>query len=623
MKQRMYTILAILMICKLGFSQSLTSGLLQRGEIADKYKWNLTDIFANEEAWEEAYKSLQNEIPEYEKFRGKIGKSATGLQKALDFDNVLNERLEWLRLYAKMNRDVDMNSEQYAQMWSKYSSLEDQVNIASSFLEPEILSITERKLRRWVSRSDQLKKYEHYLTTLRRKEQHRLAQDQEDIVKSYEKLLGQPYEVYGQLVYAEIPFPTIQDEKGEDILLNRSTSWRARTAPDRAYRKRGYEDYYGALGKFKGTLAQNLTNHMNGKIVNAKIRGYDSALEAAFDQYNLPVAVYDTLIAAARANLQPFHRWMNLKKQLSGYDSLYIYDTRVSMFAKVEKEYSWEQGRDQMLNSLQVLGPDYVGEIKKAYDNRWVDAFPSVGKETGGYSTGPGGPHPYVKMNWGGKIMDYTTLVHEFGHYVHGQKTMQTQPFVYYNYPPFLSEIASTTAENIAWAYLIDNAKTPAEKLFWIEQFIEMVSLYFYTSTMNAEFERAVYQQLESGASPSAETLSEIYQELNRVYYGDAITLTEYDSNVWAEWPHFYFDYYIYSYATSFVASMQFSENIYREGEPAIERFTQFLESGGSDYPLNTLKKAGVDLTTGTPIIALTKVMNELIDEVEQLLASK
>jgi oligoendopeptidase F len=292
----------------------------------------------------------------------------------------------------------------------------------------------------------------------------------------------------------------------------------------------------------------------------------------------------------------------------------------VSLFSETEKEYSWEEARDLMFESLGQLGDKYVDDIREAYDKRWVDAFPNIGKETGGYSSGPNGPHPYVKMNWGAKGLDFTTLVHEFGHFVHGYRTMRKQPYVYYNYPSFLSEIASTTAENISWAYLIDNAKTDSEKLYLIGQFVDLIVLYFYTSAMNAEFEWLLYQTVEEGGSLSAESMSDIYKDLTKAYYGKAITLTEYDTYVWTEWPHFYFGYYIYSYSTSFAAAIQISENVRSEGEPAVNRFTQILEAGSSDYPVNVIKGAGVDLTSVEPIIAVVTRMNDLMDELEEIL---
>jgi len=600
-------------------AQSLTSGLLQRNQIDKKYKWDFSDIYENEQNWEKDFEWLKQNYQHYKKFEGKLSASSNTLLECLQFNDKLDKKLNWIRLYVKMHKDVDMKSEKYQNMWSRYFALESEVNVIRSFIQPEIISIPQETIKNFLSENEELKIYEHYLKKLLLKQKHTLSPDQEEILSKYSKLIDYPYSVFGKFVYAELPFPTIKDDKAEEVFLNRSISWRARSSPDREYRKRGYEEYYGTLKKYKGTLAQNLLNQINAKTIDADVRGYKSVLEASFAEFNLPIEVYDNLIETVRNNLQPFHRWMKMKKKILGYDSLYIYDTKVSMFSETEKEYSWEEARDLMFSSLEPLGDSYVNDLREAYNKRWVDAFPNVGKETGGYSSGPHGPHPYVKMNWGGKVMDYTTLVHEFGHYAHAYKTMRKQPYIYYNYPSFLSEIASTAAENVSWTYLIENAKKPSEKLYQIEQFIEIICMYFYTSALNAEFERELYKILENGGSLSTESMSKLYRDITKAYYGESVTLTDCDSYVWAEWPHFYFGYYIYSYATSFAASIQLSENIRKEGQPAVDRFTQFLEAGSSDYPINLLKKAGVDLTSREPILALVNRLNELIDKVEKL----
>jgi oligoendopeptidase F len=601
-------------------AQELTSGLLERNQIDEKYRWDLSDIYESVEVWEKDYDWIKQNLSQYENYKGKLSGSATTLLQCLKFNDTLDNKLNWVRMYPSLNRDVDMNSEKYQNMWSRYTSLEAEVNVARSFINSEIISIPEETIRNFIAENEGLKIYEHFLNKLLLKQKHTLPPEQEKILAKASKLIDNPYSVFGKLIYAELPFPTIKNDNGEDVFLNRSISWRARSSPDRVYRKRGYEEYYGALKNYKGTLAQNLSNYIDGNIFNAEVRGYNSALDASFAQFNLPVKVYDNLIETVRANLESLQRWMKLKKQILKYDTLYLYDTMVSLFSETEKEYSWEEARDLLFESLGQMGDNYVGDIQEAYDKRWVDAFPNIGKETGGYSSGPHGPHPYVKMNWGGKGLDYTTLVHEFGHFVHAYKTMRKQPYVYYSYPSFLSEIASTTAENISWAYLIDNAKTESEKLYLIGQFVDLIVLYFYTSAMNAEFEKILYQTVEEGGSLSAESMSKVYKDLTKAYYGEALTLTEYDSYVWAEWPHFYFGYYIYSYATSFAAAIQISENIRSKREPAVNRFIQFLEAGSSDYPVNVIKKAGVDLTSPEPIIAVVKRMNELIDQIEDIL---
>jgi oligoendopeptidase F len=624
MKKRIVLVFVINLILSIVFNQpvaqELTSGLLERSEIDEKYKWDLSDIYESVEDWEKDYDWIKRNLSQYENYAGKLNSSSTTLLQCLKFNDTLDNKLNWVRMYPSLNRDVDMNSEKYQNMWSRYTSLEAEVEVIRSIINPEIISIPEKTIENFIAENEELQNYEHFLNKLLLKQKHTLSPEQEEMLAKASKLIDNPYSVFGKLIYAELPFPTIKNDKDEDIFLNRSTSWRARSSPDRNYRKRGYEEYYGALTNYKGTLAQNLSNYIDGNMFNAEVRGYKSALDASFAEFNLPVKVYDNLIETVRSNLQPMHRWMKLKKQILGYDTLYLYDTMVSLFSETEKEYSWEEARDVMIESLGHLGDNYVEDIREVYDKRWVDAFPNIGKETGGYSSGPHGPHPYVKMNWGGKGLDFTTLVHEFGHFVHAYKTMRKQPYIYYSYPSFLAEIASTTAENISWAYLIDNAKTNAEKLYLIGQFVDLVVLYFYTSTMNAEFERTLYQIVEEGGTLSAELMTEIYKDLTLTYCGEAITLTEYDTYVWLEWPHFYFGYYIYSYATSFAAAIQISENIRSEGNPALDRFINFLEAGSSDYPVNVIRKAGVDLTSQELIIAVVNKMNKLLDQIDETL---
>jgi len=401
MRVKLFVIVILVLYCTSGLAQKKTSGLLERSQIEEKYKWDLSDIYQTEEEWEEDFNWIKQNLSQYKKYAGKLSSSSAVLLKCLKFDDALDNKLNWIRMYSDMHKDVDMKSEKYQKMYSRYVCLAEEVNIERSFIHPEIISIPEKTIRNFLLDNEGLQIYEHFLNKLLLKQKHTLSVDKEEILAKVSKLIDNPYSVFGKLVYAELPFPTIKDDKGEDVFLNRSISWRARSSSDRAYRKRGYEEYYGVLNRYKGTLAQNLSNSIDGNIFNAQVRGYNSVLDASFDRYLLPVKVYNNLIETVRNNLQPLHRWMNLKKKILGYDSLYIYDTMVSLFSETEIEYGWEEARDMMFESLKPLGDDYVNDIREAYDKRWVDAFPNVGKETGGYSSGPAGPHPYVKMNWG------------------------------------------------------------------------------------------------------------------------------------------------------------------------------------------------------------------------------
>ncbi|MFC1785926.1 M3 family oligoendopeptidase [Candidatus Neomarinimicrobiota bacterium] len=597
--------------------QDLTSGLLKRSQIDEKYKWDTSDVYENIIDWESDFEWVEDNLKGYDKYRNNLNQSSNKLLKCLEFDESIMTKMSYLWLYAQLNRDVDNGNEKYQKMWSNYSTLETSVEVARSFIINEIKLMPETIIQEFIIDNEELILYQYFFEKIRKRNLKTVDNISEEHQIKILKLVENSYDLFGTLVYSELPFPIIKDDKGQDIQLNRSKSWGARSSEDREYRKRGYEQYYYTLGEYKGTLTKNLNNFIEGKIYLAKSKNYESALEASLDKNDIPIKVYKNLIQSLNENLSTFHRWIDIKKELLDLDTIYIYDTRVSIFPDIEKEYTWEEAQDLTYESLAIMGDDYLDIIKKAYNNRWIDAFPNVGKETGGYSSGAGGPHPYVKMNWGGKLLDYYTLVHELGHYVHAYKSMQTQPFIYQEYPPFTAEVASTTAEMISQFYLIENSSSANEKLYHIEKYLDNIFLYLHSSALMAEFELMMYQLVESGESLSADDLSEMYGNLIIKYFGDEVTITDADKLSWIEWPHYYLDYYLYTYGTSFSASLQIASEILDEGEIAIKRFNTILETGGSDYPINILLNAGIDLTISKPYNAVSHKMNELMDEFE------
>lgn len=623
MKNKLLLTLVVVLTVNWAFTQEKTSGLLERSKIEDKYKWDTSDIYENDQAWEEDYKWIEENLSQYEKYKGNLSSSAKTLLGCLALNNEIGERISRVRLYAMLNRDVNVTNEKYQAMWSKYSTLYTKFEVAKSFIQPEIISIPENTIDQLITEEQGLKIYKQYFNSLALKMRHTLSQDKEDIMAKATKLFDNPFSLYSTFVYGDLPFPTIKNDKGEDVKSGRSVRWQAASTQDRDYRKRAHEEYLKTVKVYSATLAKNLNNYIDGRIFNADVRNYENTLEASFARYNIPTKVLDNLIETVKNNLQPFQRWMSMKKKLLKYDDLYIYDTRVSIFPSVDKTYTWEEAEELTLKSIASMGEDYVNDFKKAFDSRWIDVYPSVGKaQGGGYSTGPTLPHPYVKMNWRGSLLDFYTLVHELGHYVHGKKIVEKQPHIYRDYAPFLGEVASTTAENISQAYLIENAKTKAEKLYHIEKYLDNVVLYIYSSTLNAEFEKMIYKIVEEGGSLSTDEMCKLYNELNKTYYGEDVSISELDSYIWIEWLHFYLDYYVYSYATSFTASIKIAESIKEEGGPAMKRFVEFLEAGTSAYPQDVLLKAGVDMTSPEPIRAVVKRMNDLMDELEYLLAN-
>lgn len=622
MRPKYLLIVALFLSTLTLFGQELTSGLLERAEVPEKYKWNTSDIYKNSKEWNADFNWIEQNLNQYDKYRGKLNQSSQNLLECLQLDEMIGRKLDFLHLYAKLHHDVDMNNEEYQQMWAKCSNLETQVSIASSFIKTEIIYLPALRIEEYIAEKPDLIVYKHFFDVLNKRSNHTLSVEDEENLFRISQVVDNHYNVYSSLVYSELDFPIIKDNEGNEIQLNRSSSWRARSSENRNYRKTGYQEYYKSLFDYKTTLTNNLNGFIAGKVYLAEARNYENSLDASLDRYNIPVEVYHNLIRSINANLQPIHRWMKIKKEVLDLDTLFLYDTRVTMFQGIQKEYSWEEAYDLTLKSLNVLGEEYLVDIKNAYAKRWIDVYPNVGKETGGYSSGPSGPHPYVKMNWGGQLLDFYTLVHELGHYVHASKTMKEQAYIYEDYPPMLAEVASTTAENISQNYLISNSGSKDEKLYHIEQYIDNVMMMIYTSTLMAEFELEMYQKLEHGESISATIYNELYKTLLIKYYGESVTVNDIDSYAWMEYPHFYLDYYLYSYATSFAASIQISSDILTKGEAGFLRFEHFLKAGISDYPVEIIKKAGVDLLSAEPYNAVAEKLNELMDEMEKLISN-
>lgn len=622
MKTILFSLIVQLIICQSLLAQDLTSGLLDRDQIPEKYKWNTSDVYPDEDAWNADYSLIDSILPSYKSFAGRLNESPQMLLECLKFDEKVRKKLDYVWLYTKLNRDVEMQSNLTQEMWSRYNALQSRLDAASSFIIPEIIGLPEGTLENYLEQEEGLQEYGYLFLNLEEKRAHTLSKEEEEFLAKLSPILENPYSVFGSLVYGELPFPVIRDDKGEELILTRTNSWRARSSQDRYVRKTGYQGYYNSLGDYQGTLTRNLEGFVKGKVLMAEARSYSDALEASLDKSGIPTQVYHNLIASVEKNLQPAHRWMRMKKELLGLDTLYLYDTRVSIFPASEIKISWEEAEELTYESLDILGDSYLSSIRDLYQNRWIDAYPSIGKETGGYSSGPGGPHPYVKMNWGGELFDFYTLVHELGHYVHAAKVMDSQPYIYWEYPSFLAEVASTTAENIAQFYLIENAATEEEKLYQIEKYLDNVILNIYNSCMMAEFELTVYQTVEAGEPLSPQDLNNLYGMLLSKYYGPEVLIEKPDTYAWMEYPHYYLDFYLYSYATSFSASIQIASEIRNGENDASKPFVNFLESGNSAHPVEILKKAGVDVTCPAPYEAVSNIFNELMDEMERILDS-
>lgn len=594
----------------------------KRETIDEKYKWNLTDIYKSDEEWEKDFKWIDENFKNYLKFEGKLNSSAKNLLDFFNFDKEIGGKLERLYLYAMLSKDVDMSVSKYQGMDDRIKNLYTKVTTASAYINPELLSIDETKLLEMINSIPELKVYEHSIKDLFRFKAHTLDKEKEELLAMAGEITQVPYNAYSIFTNADLKFPKIIDDNGNNVEISHARYNSALYSKDRSYRERAFKTYLTAYKNNANSISTLFNGNLKGNIFLAKAKKYNSAREAALHKNNIPLLVYDNLIKAVNKNFEPMHRWASLKKKLLGINELHPYDAYVTLFdQKLEKKYSYDEAKQIVLNSLKLMGKDYLKTIQTAFDNRWIDVFETKAKRSGAYSSGTThGVHPYVLLNWTDLLNDVFTLAHEMGHNMHSFYTGLNQPFVYANYSIFLAEVASTFNENLLLDYLIENSVSKEEKLFLLEKYLNNISSTVYRQVMFAEFESLTYNKLENGEALTPDILCDLYKDVYQKYWGPEMIIDEEETYTWARVPHFYYNFYVYQYATGFAASEALASKVKSEGESAIKKYLDFLKAGSSDYPINVLDKAGVNMNSLEPMQAVTSKMNNLIDEIENLI---
>jgi oligoendopeptidase F len=594
----------------------------ERADIEEKYKWSLTDVFKSDDDWESEFRSVLDRIPAYKKFEGTLADNEENLIECFKFDEEINVTLDQLHLYAMLSKDSDMRIGKYQSMDDRIKSLYSQVAAACAFIRPELLKIPENKLLGMIESNKELKIYKHSIEDLLRTKKHTLSNVEEKILAMASELTQTPYNTFSILTNADLKLPTVEDEDGNDTELSHGRFYSAMYSQNRDYRARVFKAYLGSYKNYINTLTVLFNGNLKTNIFNARARNFNSALESALHRNNIPVSVYHNLIDSAGKNLQPMHRWTGLKKKLLNLDKLHPYDVYVSVFnSQIEKKYSYEEGVKIVLNSLKIMGDDYVSSIQKAFNNRWIDVFETKAKRSGAYSSGTTfGVHPYVLLNWTDLLNDVFTLSHEMGHNMHSYYTGENQPYPYANYSIFLAEVASTFNESLLQDHLLELADSREEKLYLLERYLNNLTATFYRQIMFAEFELIVYERTEKGESLTSDTLRELYKNIYQKYWGQEMTLPEEEQYTWARIPHFYYNFYVYQYATGFAASEVLAKKVKTEGEDAVIKYLDFLKAGSSNYPITILKNAGVDIKYPEPIQAVSDRMDQVLNEMENLL---
>ena len=593
--------------------------LPKRNEVEKAMTWRLEDIYENEELWEADVKealSLADKLCEY---NGKLCDNANNLFEALKIYEKADLLTSKFYGYAHMRHDEDTANSKYNGMNQRATSAYLQINEKASFVEPEVLTLSDETLTSFYNEVPELKQYELRIREMRRLKDHILSKELEQLMASAGEMGRTPYNGFNMLSDADLKFPSVTDSEGKEVILSNGRFVPVQMSKDRELRKKAFEAFYGRYEEFKNTWAALYDGEVKARIFNSKARKYNSNFEAAVDANDVDPAVCDRLIDSIHKGFDKMHRYVALRKKLLSVDELHMYDVYVSMISDFDMEVSYDEAKEISLKALAPLGEEYLGIVNEAYNNRWIDVIENEGKRSGAYSSGAYGVHPYMLLNYNNTLEDVFTLVHEMGHSIHTWYSEHEQSIWNADYKIFVAEVASTTNEVLLYHYLKDKAKSKEEKAYIINHFLESFKSTMYRQTMFEEFERKTNEMAEKGEPLTAESLSEVYYNLNKEYFGSEMVSDPQIAYEWCRIPHFYYNFYVYQYATSFAASVSIAKRILEEGEPAVNEYKKFLKSGCTKDPVSLLKIAGVDLTTAAPIEDALKVFEEALSEMEEL----
>ncbi len=593
--------------------------LPKRSEVAKELTWRLEDIYENEEDFDKEVAESLSIADEIKKLEGKLTESAKNLLEAMKLYEKAYSLISRYRGYAHMRHDEDTSNAKYQGMDQKSTSAMVAFGEKTSFVEPEILSISDEKLDSFYKEEKDLEHFELKIKEIRRLKDHILSKEMEQLIASTGEMQRTASNGFSMLSNADLKFPSVKDSDGKEVQLSNGRFVPVQMSKDRELRKRAFEAFYGRYEEFKNTWATLYDGEVKARIFNAKARKYNSNFEAAVDENNVDPAVCDRLIDSIHKGFDKMHRYVSLRKKLLGVDELHMYDVYVSMISDFEMEVPYEDAKALSLKALAPLGEDYLEIVKQAYDNRWIDVVENEGKRSGAYSSGAYGVHPYMLLNYNNTLEDVFTLVHEMGHSMHTWYSDHEQSIFNSDYKIFVAEVASTTNEVLLYHYLKDHAKSKEEKAYIINHFLESFKSTMYRQTMFEEFERKTNTMAEEGTPLTAESLYDVYYNLNKEYFGEDMISDKEIGWEWSRIPHFYYNFYVYQYATSFAASVAIASRILKEGAPAVEQYKKFLKSGCTQDPVSLLKIAGVDLTTSKPIDEAIAVFGEALEEMEEL----
>lgn len=590
-----------------------------RSEADPKYTWALEDVYANNDVWKADLEKARALPAQLAAYKGHLGDSAQKLLEFLQLGDGISVLFDSLYGYAQRRSDEDTANSLYQGMTSQAMSAMVAVDAASSFETPELLAIPDDKLEQFYQEEPALETYRLALTRIRSKRAHILSDAEEKLLAAAGEMSQAPDSVYSVFADADLKFPSATDKNGNSHPVTHGTYIPLMHSADRVLRKSAFASLYSVYGQFRNTAAALLSAQVKQLKFYADARKYDSTLQASLDGNYVPTEVYTNLISAVHENMAPMYRYVDLRRKLLGVDELHMYDLYTPIVSDVDVNIPYEEAKQTVYDALACMGDDYRAILKEGFDNRWIDVYENVGKCSGAYSAGLR-KHPYVLLNYSGTLDSMFTLAHEMGHAIHSYLSNKHQPVAYSNYSIFVAEVASTCNEALLMQHLLKTTKDKKRRAYLINYFLEQFRTTLYRQTMFAEFELEINRRNERGESLTAESLNALYHELNHQYFGDDIVIDKEIDLEWARIPHFYYDYYVYQYATGYSAAIALSRRILKEGAPAVKDYIHFLSGGCSTDPISLLRGAGVDMASTAPIHDALQLFDELITEMEQLM---
>lgn len=595
--------------------------LKKRSEVESRHKWAIEDLFASEEDWKKEYAQTKDLIPVISSYQGRLAESAEVLLEFYKLHDEVSLHMERVYVYAYQKYHEDTSEGKYQGYSNQAANLSVQVSSALSFMVPEILSIPEETLNFFIASNLELKKYEFAIKEIIRQKPHTLSTEMEELIANTGEMAESPESIFSMFNNADLKFPQIENEHGEMVDLTHGRYISYMESSDRRVRKDAFQTLYATYKKYKNTLAATFSANVKQEAFFAKVRKYPSAMEKELDKSNIPLSVYTNLIEVVHEYMPLMHRYVALRKKLLGLTELHMYDLYTPIVTDADTKISFEEAKEMVYNGLEPLGEKYRRVLKEGFENSWIDVYENEGKRSGAYSWGAYGTHPYVLLNYQDTLDNVFTLAHEMGHALHSYHSDAALPITYAGYRIFVAEVASTCNEALLMEYLLGKTEDKKERAYLLNHFLEQFRTTIYRQTMFAEFEMITHKKSMDGEALTADTLCQIYRDLNICYFGNDIVIDPEIDMEWARIPHFYNAFYVYQYATGYSAAIALSRKILKEGQPAVEDYiNKFLSGGSSDYPIELLKKAGVDMSTKEPVKQALTLFGQLLDEMEELM---